>query len=165
MMMTRERITSLPVRVEGIPCELKARPQWVNWKRERRGDKVTKVPYTPDTGRKASSTDLMTWGTFEQALDVLEDYDGVGFVFCSADPYTGIDLDHCRDPETGQIEPWAQEIVKALASYSEVSPNGEGCHIIVKGKVPRNGRRGEVEMYSSDRFFTVTGYVLGGDGD
>jgi putative DNA primase/helicase len=164
-MIARERITSLPVRAESIPRELRARRQWVNWRLEKRGDKSTKVPYTPDTGRKASSTDPMTWGTFDKAIDVLEDYDGVGFVFCSMDPYTGIDLDHCRDPQTGEIEPWAQRIVEALASYSEVSPSGKGCHIIVKGKVPKNGRRDKVEIYSSDRFFTVTGHALGGDGD
>ena len=27
------------------------------------------------------------------------------YALCSADPYTGIDLDSCRDPENGEIEP------------------------------------------------------------
>lgn len=53
----------------------------------------------------------------------------VGFVFTRDDPFVGIDLDHCRDPETGKIKPWALEIVAKLNSYSEVSPSGTGLHI------------------------------------
>ena len=52
----------LPLRAENIPGELKARPQWVVWKAV--GDKPDKVPYSARTGRRASSTDLMTWSTF-----------------------------------------------------------------------------------------------------
>ena len=43
-----------------------------------------------------------------------------GFVFTASDPYAGIDLDDCRDPETGEIASWAQQIVDALESYTEV---------------------------------------------
>ena len=80
----------LPVLVENIPEELKVRPQWVVWKAE--GEKPDKVPYSAKTGHKASSTNLMTWSTFEEAIEAYEDSDcsGVGFVFCSGDPYTGI---------------------------------------------------------------------------
>jgi putative DNA primase/helicase len=158
--MSAQSSCILPVRVECIPHELKARPQWVVWKMEERDRKPTKVPYTPRTGRKASSTDLTTWGLFEEGLEVMDRYDGIGFVLCSGDPYTGIDLDHCRDPVTGEIEPWALRIISSLDSYAEVSPSGMGIHIIAKGKAPKNGKRGKVEMYSSERFFTVTGHVL-----
>ena len=61
--------TLLDVRPENIPEELKCRPQWVNWRAMKKPDgRLDKVPYTPGTSRKASTTDLMTWGTFEQAL-------------------------------------------------------------------------------------------------
>ena len=163
--MSAERSYVLPVRVENIPRELKARPQGVVWKMEEREGKSTKVPYTPRTGRKASSTDLTTWGTLEEALEVMDRYDGIGFVLCSGDPYTGIDLDHCRDPVTGEIEPWALRIISSLDSYAEVSPSGTGIHVIAKGKAPKNGKRGKLEMYSSERFFTITGHVLEVDDD
>lgn len=153
---------------ENIPEELKRRPQWVCWKLEQRDGKPTKTPYVPrlDLGIRASSTDLMTWGTFDEALAAYEDgtgiYDGIGFVFSSADPFCGIDLDHCRDPETGLIEPWAQKIVDgAVDGYVEASPSGTGVHIIVEGKVRGGGRRkGPIEMYSRNRFFTITGVIL-----
>jgi hypothetical protein len=58
----------------------------------------------------------------------------------------GIDLDHCRDVETGQIEEWASDIVGHLDAYTEASPSGSGVHIICKGTLPPGGRRiGPVE--------------------
>lgn len=154
--------TRAPLRPENIPAELKARPQWVVWRYEQRDGKATKVPYRATrTDVRADATDLMTWGTFGKALAAYErgNADGVGFVFSSGDPYAGVDLDGCHDPETGEIESWAEKMVAALGGYAEVSPSGKGVHVIVRGKAP-NRRRGPVEMYSSERFFTLTGEVL-----
>ena len=151
---------------ENIPEQLTDRPQWVCWRLEIRGGKPTKVPYIAGTNSRASSTDLMTWSSFEYAFAAYETgeppYDGIGFVFCSADPLAGIDLDGCRNPETGEVAPWAQKIVAdASEGYVEASPSGTGVHIIVEGRVRDGGlRRGPVEMYSRDRFFTITGAVL-----
>jgi putative DNA primase/helicase len=153
----------LTVKVESIPEELRVRPQWVVWKAV--GDKPDKVPYSARTGRKASSTDLLTWSTFEEALEAYEngEYAGVGFVFSSADPYTGVDLDNCVGGD-GEIAGWALEIVRYFDSYTELSATGTGLHVIVRGDVP-NHRKGDVEVYSSKRFFTVTGHVVEVGGD
>ncbi len=43
----------------------------------------------------------------------------------------GIDLDTCRDPETGAIEGWAQAIVDRLGTYTEVSPSGTGVKLFL----------------------------------
>ena len=155
------RPSLLRVCPEGIPEELKRRPQWVNFKVAQKPDgRLDKVPYTPGTNHKASSTDLMTWRTFEEALAGLEQFDGVGFVLCSADPYAGIDIDDCVDPETGQIELWAMQVIEGLDSYTEFSPSGKGVHIFVEGTVPSALKRKEIEMYDSKRFFTITGHVV-----
>jgi putative DNA primase/helicase len=147
--------------IENIPDELKRRKQWVVWQLEPRNGKATKVPYIAGGVGKASSTDLTTWRTFEEAVQAFKSgrYNGVGFVFSSEDPFAGVDLDHCRDPETGELEEWAAEIVQELGSYAEVSPSGTGVHIIVRGKAP-NKKRGKTEAYSSQRFFTMTGQAL-----
>jgi len=151
---------------ENIPLELTERPQWVCWRYEERGEKLTKVPYEPFTGHRASATDLMTWSTLDQVLDAYvkgaPPYDGIGFVFSSADPYCGIDIDDCRNPETREISPWAQKIISRVQEgYVEASPSGTGVHIILEGNVRDGGmRRGKVEMYSRQRFFTITGEVL-----
>jgi putative DNA primase/helicase len=147
--------------IENIPEEMRQRPQWLVWKLEERDGKLTKVPYIAGGVGKADTTDLMTWRTFEEAVQALETgrYNGIGFVFSSGDPFAGVDLDNCRDPETGELEEWAAKIVEAFGSYAEASQSGTGVHIIVKGKAP-NKRRDKVEAYSSERYFAMTGRVL-----
>jgi hypothetical protein len=150
----------LRVRPDGIPGKLKDLAQWVAWRFERRGGKWTKLPIDAKTGNAASSTDSSTWATFEQALAFYQDgkADGIGFVFSPDDPFCGVDLDDCRDPETKVIRPWAEKIVAGLASYAEVSPTGTGLELIVVGTLPPGGnRKGKVEMYDRRRYFTVTG--------
>ncbi len=143
--------------LDNIPEEMRRRRQWVTWKLEERG----KVPYIAGGVGKASSTDLTTWRTFEEAVEDVKKgrRDGVGFVFSSGDPFAGVDLDKCRNPETGELEEWAAKIVKHLGGYAEASPSGTGVHVIIRGKAP-NRKRGKVEAYSSERFFTMTGRVL-----
>jgi putative DNA primase/helicase len=152
---------ALSVLPEGIPDELRRRVQWVNWRYARQGEKWTKHPYNPRTERKASSTDSMTWSRFETVFDAYTGggYDGVGFTFSSGDPYTGVDLDGVRDPESGELAAWAADIVRELDSYTELSPSGKGLHVIVKGKVPKALKLPRIEMYSTERFFTMTGHT------
>ena len=151
----------MKVNLDCLPEELRQRRQWVVWKLEVRDGKPTKVPYIAGGSGKASSTDSLTWRSFKEAVQALETgrYNGIGFVFSSGDPFAGVDLDDCRDPETGELEEWAAKIVEAFGSYAEVSQSGTGVHIIVMGKAP-NKKRGKVEAYSSERYFTMTGRVL-----
>jgi putative DNA primase/helicase len=149
--------------LDNIPERFRRRPQWVNYRLEERDGKPTKVPYIPGTNRRASSTDLMTWRSFEEAAEARETgrYDGIGFMFCSADPFVGIDLDGCRDPETGEIAQWAQEIIDSVADkYVEASPSGRGVHVITRGTLRGGRKKGSLEVYGQERFFTFTGVVL-----
>ena len=156
---------------EVIPQDIKIRSQWVVWQQEVVDGRLTKVPYQPrKPQKKASSTNSDTWGTFEQASSVARTngFDGIGYVFSVEDPYCGVDLDHCRSPESGEIAEWAWKIIKRLNSYTEISPSGTGVHILIKGTVPPGGNSkdlpggGKVEMYSQGRYFTMTGHHLGG---
>jgi primase-polymerase (primpol)-like protein len=160
--MDASRTQSYPgIIPDNIPQELRVRPQWVNFRLVRRDGRVDKVPYTPGSESKASTRDLLTWRSFDEAVAAYGTgrYDGIGLVFCSGDPYAGIDLDRCRDPETGELEGWAAEVVADLGGYAEVSPSEKGVHIIVRGDAP-NSKRGQVEAYDMKRFFTVTGHKL-----
>lgn len=152
-----------PSRFSAIPKELRERNQWVNWRTEIRNGRPTKVPLNPRTEGRASTTDASTWDTYEAAVEASEwgQIEGLGFVFTTEDKYVGIDLDRCRDPKTGAVQPWAEQIIVRLASYTEVSPSGSGVHIIVRGALPPGGRkRGDIEMYDRGRYFTMTGARL-----
>lgn len=157
--------TAQELRLSPIPAELRARPNWVVWKYEPRGGKPTKVPYNPTNGNKAKAGQSSTWGSFDQALAAMEkqDYDGIGFEFDG--DHFGIDIDHCIDLETGEIDPAASSIVEAIASYAELSPSGTGIHILCKGQLPTQGNRGKrkgpFEFYGQGRYFTMTGKPFG----
>ena len=139
--------------------------QWINWRYEERDSRVTKVPICSHTGQLAAVDRPETWGTYEEAVRASKEHshDGVGFVFTEEDRYAGIDLDKCRDPETGELEEWAKELIEHLDSYTELSPSGTGVHVLIKAELSAGGRRkGQIEMYDSGRFFTVTGQHLPG---
>jgi putative DNA primase/helicase len=112
-------MNAAPVGFGNIPAELRALPQWVNWKIEQRDGKDTKVPYQPN-GKRASSTDPRTWSTFERVCRSNGDLAGhIGFVFTKEAGYVGIDVDHCRNAKTGITEQWALSIITALERLSE----------------------------------------------
>lgn len=158
---------------ENIPYELKELEHWCCYKLvwDEKRDKYTKIPYDAKTGLKAKSNDESTWTDFETAYNAMKyGFDGLGFFF--KEPYIGIDLDNVKedierylansdkDDHDNNI---VSEFVDLLGSYAEISPSGNGIHIIIKGELPPNGRRkGNVEIYTSGRFFTMTGNAIGG---
>jgi len=155
--------------VENIPAWLRQLPQWVGWKYIERDGKPTKCPVDPKTLGTANSTDPATWGTFEQALAAYQSDSlaGVGFVFTTEAHLCGVDLDDSIAPASGELKPWAQRIVDRLNSYTEISPSGHGVKVFLRARKP--GRRcrkgyedGEIEVYDSGRFFTLTGRRLDG---
>jgi hypothetical protein len=169
--------------LDHIPSGLTVLPQWILWRgadrvNQQTGEvKLSKVPINPQTLAHADTTDPRTWGTLRHCVTALpcalEEWaqeagpqyrgGGLGFVFTETDPYCGIDLDGCVSPDTGTIAPWAQTHVDALRSYTEVTPSGTGLHILVQGTLPPQGRKkGQVEMYTYARFFTMTGWHVAG---
>jgi primase-polymerase (primpol)-like protein len=163
-----EKSPILPVDPEGIPEGLKARPQWLGWRLVPRKDKEkpAKMPENPVTGEFGKTNDPSTWGSFEQAWSYYQSHRdqgvaGVGFVFSKDDPYAGIDLDNCRDPETGELSSFAREVLNRVKSYTEVSPSGTGLHIIVQGKLPGGAVNiDEIELYDERHYLTFTGAAL-----
>mgnify|MGYP000505854781 CR=1 FL=1 len=89
------------------------------------------------------------------------DFDGIGMTL-GAD-VQGIDLDDCRDPETGELNELAQEVLNRIDGYAEVSPSGTGIKLFAKTNLDgsRTKKEAGVELYREGRYFTVTGRVLG----
>lgn len=107
-------------------------PRWIAWRAEPRGDKLVKTPRDPHTGGLAAADNLATWATRERTAARAQALGAPGHIGLILGPGApgpcigGVDLDGCRDPETGEIEPWAAEIVDRFGSYAEVSPSGAG---------------------------------------
>lgn len=142
-----------------VPSEMKSHISWICWRFEvgEGSTKLKKVPYNPIAGVRASVTNPQDWTTFYTALSKCHLYDGLGFVFSETDPFTGIDLDDTNgDAEAFEVQ---GKVFESFPSYAETSPSGQGLHIIVNGDVPSGRRRGGIEVYSTGRFFTVTGTV------
>jgi putative DNA primase/helicase len=142
-----------------FPKELIDLNQWVGWegKKNEKG-KLKKRPIGPGKGSCARVNDPGTWASFDESLKCLEEknFDGIGFVFTKDDPYIGIDLDHCI--KNGEISSESMEIIDTFDSYTEISPSGNGIHIIIKGELPEGWKKNDnVEIYDSGRFFTMTG--------
>ena len=142
-----------------IPNELRVLPRWVCV------EDGSKIPLCPATGKRASITDPMHWGTYEEAVTAL--LDGkcayIGFVF-AGDGIVGIDIDHAIG-EDGFINDDAMRAVVECASYTEISRSGTGLHILVKddisdftGKINMLGW----EIYTAKRYFLLTGLTIGG---
>ncbi len=150
------------------------------WKTAQRNpdERATKLPFSID-GTMAKSNDASTWSTYAKACAVFSKggYDGIGFMFSAEDQFCGIDLDGCRDPETGKVADWSKEIIREFNTYSEVSPSKTGVKMFCRAKLVEGmtGRKKEldfekvcegkmpaIEIYDKLRYFAVTGQRLGG---
>jgi putative DNA primase/helicase len=165
--LTPQAITRLE---RNVPEDLRTARGWVCWRFvfSEGSDKPKKVPINPENGFRANVTDPTECLNFEDSIRACSRWgaDGVGFTVVLHDHLIGVDLDDCRDPDTGEIDIWAQEIIEELDSYTEVTPTGTGVRVWARGRWPHDGHsinglgekgKGRIEIYGRLRFFTVTG--------
>ena len=95
----------------------------------------------------------------------------------------GIDLDACRERETGKFEGWAEDVIGTFDSYTEVSPSQTGAKVFFTfdtqawpvlrsalgtSKFGKQFKRGggehppAIELHLGNRYFAVTDARLGG---
>lgn len=179
----------LPVIPENIPAALKAERRWAPWaaewnpKANHGKGKYSKIPYRADKpGAGLANNSTRGWTTFEAAMAAYlaapGKFAGVGYVLTgdkkpdgpanvfSPGRFVGVDLDHCRDPQTGEIAEWATDLMGSFASYTEVSPSGTGLRAILEFQLPQDcmDHAAGVEIYGGvkARFVTLTGQHVAG---
>ena len=137
-----------------IPRVMRERAQWL----VREADKS---PHSARTRHRVDATMPHTWSSLEYAQQAMVEssYPGLGFALSPDDSICCVDLDKCRNPETGAIEARALAIVGRLRSYTEVSLSGTGLHIFVLGELPSMHRQKTtgIEIYSQGRYIAFTG--------
>lgn len=145
-----------------IPEEIKQHPYWCV-----RDEK--KLPYNPKTRRLAKPDNPATFGTYEEAVAIVDQYAGLGVLLGAT--LEAVDIDHCITD--GQPSKMAKDIIEQFHSYTEVSPSGTGIRILFhsngtpysydkKRYYFKNTSKG-IEFYPSgmsNRYVTVTGNTL-----
>lgn len=103
-----------------------------------------------------------TWANKRIAVHTYQAHDdlaGIAFVLTNHDPYTMIDIDGCVTG--GNLSPLASEVIDRLDTYAEFSPSGKGLRLFVHCEAqPPTLKRPEIEIYSRERFATLTGNTL-----
>lgn len=112
--------------------ELKTVPIWINWKLEENADgKKSKVPYSFEGKKTGTNGNYMNdWCNYETAMFQVTNQtaDGIGIVlnrFKTGYALGAIDIDH-RDLE----DPVVQDILQIMNTYAEISPSGNGFHLL-----------------------------------
>lgn len=162
----------MKVQLNNTPEYLKKHGLFCLWKYEERDGRRTKVPYNPRTLRRGDSTDKSAFVSFPEIVTIWEQckdhFDGIGIgVF---DQIGAIDIDHCY--QAGRLSELAQDIIRQIDSYTEISPSGEGIRIFFgvlktdwysKEKYFINNRELGLEIYlpgTTNRFLTFTGNLI-----
>ena len=160
---------------DGMPDSLKALPIWIGWDLEFDGKKWGKIPKNPRTGGNARTNDPSTWGSMADAFEKMNRnaYEGIAIVITKRRDIlpidlVGIDLDDCRDADTGDIDDWAITIIDELATYTEVSPSGTGVKLLCEATWPeesvacgRNFSSQKIEIYR-EKYWCMTGHLVPG---
>jgi hypothetical protein len=150
---------------------LRSAKAWLTWKYvwNDKASKYDKPPCDARSGKVCGATDPAHWGTFEEARQTAKrcNMAGVGLVIHAGDNLTGVDLDNCRNPVTGELSDLAKEMVAYAESYAEVSPSGKGIRILVLDKLAKSMKDDSVgvELYVDGRYLTITGHHIPGTPD
>ena len=153
---------------KNIPAEMLARPNWVAVKvfRDKKKDKLVKLPKDAKTGEAASPNDPSTWSDFDMACKFAHEHGcaTLAYALDGKDNICCIDIDHCFNVKR-EMSDIAKMAWNACGNtYSEVSVSREGLHIF--GKTKGMGLQvfsdaGDMEFYERGKFMTVTGDAFG----
>ena len=152
-----------------LPTLLQSRKHWVLCDVPGAADpKHPRQAKHPQWG--ADSTNPATWADFAtaSAAVMLDDADGMGYVFAKEDGLVFIDGDHCLDADGRPLPPFNKWLTM-LPGYCERSRSGTGLHFIVRGTLPDgckhkkhiNGGEMAVELYDCNRYVALTGDLWG----
>jgi len=141
-----------------LPSEMLKEPRFVRYFLKSKPEGGTaKIPL-------GNHSDPATWSTFDDAVKQLEKGQGIGYCFLDGEIH-GLDIDHCRNPKTGQLCAEAMVLLSRLSSWAEYSVSGQGIHVFFKGNV-RGKQLGETCLQywnpkNSPRFFALTCDMVG----
>lgn len=151
------------VNPDAIPDELKPHRNFCNWTPQERGNgKIAKCPLTPNTLRKASIANPLTFGTLREAMLARSRSRtplGIEYMLNGKGNLVMVDLDGCFTP-SGMLKGYAAIIIERLNTYTEKSPSGNGIRMFCRGFIPENCKGELIEIYNRQPA-TLTGDIYG----
>ena len=158
--------------IDGIPEELKKNKRWVGFEIGKNGKKPIDPKSIGGFTSYASISDPSTWGTFEEAVKLVEAglCEGIWYAITKDDKLIFIDVDLHLDKLTSEDEKQKAEkvvhafcrTVKDFQTYMETSISGKGVHLLARGALDETLKTGAspiapVEIYDNNRFIIMTG--------
>jgi len=153
--------------LKNIPAELRTPPLWLQYY-------LKPDPKKPD--KKPGKCPCVKWSTPEyraaylRPLDYLlqnrasTKHDGFQRWIDPSEGLVFVDLDKCRNVETGEVDKWASDLIEEINSYTEVSASGKGFHIVCRGKLNEDFHidPNPVEIYGghTNKLLAMTGDVF-----
>ena len=125
-----------------------------------------------DPSRYARSNDPSTWGSYADAVAAVAagKADGIGYMLSTSD-IAAVDLDHCVDPETGMVDPWAESSMpKPMAPIGDHRLRPRACASSASASGPEVHRKftfdretgAGLELYrNTARYITISGREIG----
>jgi len=139
--------------------------QWVLWrfgKPDPKTGKRPKITHHVSGKYQTDPVDPKNFVTYKEAKAVEKNFDGIGFSLVKDDGYIIVDLDNCFKKKK-KLKPWVYDLMNEIGDCStiDISPSGNGVHIIMKGKLPSKHKvtpqwkDEKLEVYSENRFITM----------
>lgn len=159
--------------------DMKKKPIWFLWNMTNIGGRATKKPIAASGGATGTNDAYAdTWVTYDTAIEAAQRMNVSGVGLKIPDGFFFLDIDH-KDLQ----DPFVQTFLERFASYAELSPSGNGIHILGlcdmnrlpteidaktgKTKISReyymNNRNLGLELYigsCTNRYATFTGNVV-----
>ena len=169
---SKRNIARLDALRANVPAEMRNMPNWCVYRTKWNDEKGKKDKYVLSAldGHWAKSNQPETWTDFETAYNyaIENNCEGLSFAL-NNDGIACIDLDKCIDGE-GNRNGVATLISNELKdTYCEKSASGNGLHFFVKDDILAGDKyrnrieteQGEIEVYQSGRFISMTGDIVG----
>jgi hypothetical protein len=157
---------------ENIPAELRQPALWLPYylksdpkRPDKKPGKCPTVKYGTPEDRKANLRGLDH--LLENRQEQIQKGGAQRYVE-KAEGFTYVDIDKVRNPETGEVDAWAQAVIDELNTYCEVSASGAGFHLVARGTLPEDFHQDpdQLEIYSGNipnKLIAMTGDTYGLD--
>lgn len=152
-----------------IPADIRWQPMWLQYYLSPDAKKPDKKPRKHPCVKYATAEDrvanLRSLDYLIENREAPKNGGGYQRYVDKAEGFTYVDIDKARNPETGEVEPWAEELIEWLDTYCEVSASGTGFHIVARGTLPEDFHvdPNQVEIYCGNipnKLLALTGDVF-----